>query len=205
MSDIHVRQRNDILWLILDRQQHNGLTIGMLDQLTSALARAVDKPPHLIVITSTGDASFCSGAVLSSGGSDDRKEVLHQTLLMAARETSDALSRVRAVGITTVALVKGATYGAGCELAALCDVVFARDDARFRLPSVDTQIFPTTLSTVLPAIIGQEATTRYSQSGEIMSACEAMHLGLAHQVIASQRFVQDAEELLTVLAATTTI
>lgn len=198
MSDVHVRQRNDMLWLILDRQPQNDLTIGVLDQLTLALVKALNKHPRLIVITGTGDEAFCSGIALS-----DDANTLRHTLLLAARETNTVLTQIRNAGITTVALVKGSAWDAGCELIALCDVIFAREDASFRLPTADTAIFPTALSDAFPVAIGPEATMRYSQSGEILSAHEAMLLGLVHQVIAGPRFVQDAEELLTMLAMTT--
>jgi enoyl-CoA hydratase/carnithine racemase len=40
-------------------------------------------------------------------------------------------------------------------------------------------------------------------TGEIITASEALRLGLAHQVLSSSRFLPDAEELLTMLAAPT--
>jgi enoyl-CoA hydratase/carnithine racemase len=200
MSDIHVRQRNDMLWLILDRQPRNDLTVSMLNQLAAALVKAIEKRPRLIVITGMGDEAFCSGVTPSDG-----IDAPHQALLLAASEVSDTLRRVREAGITMVALIKGIACGAGCELVALCDVVCARDDATFRLPTASTAIFPTVLSESLPAAIGQDVTRRYSQSGETLSAPEAMQLGLVHQVIAGSRFVQDVEELLTMLAATTSM
>jgi len=37
-------------------------------------------------------------------------------------------------------------------------------------------------------------------TGETIDAREALHLGLAHQVLSSRRFLPDAEELLIMLA-----
>ena len=44
------------------------------------------------------------------------------------------------------------------------------------------------------------ATMRLMLTGETIQAAEALRIGLAHQVLSSQRFLPDAEELLTMLA-----
>ena len=195
MPDIHVRLHKELLWLILNRPPLNPLTVEMLDQLTTAMRNAVKQPPRLIVITGTGERAFCAGVDLP----DDSEE--HRTqLLRAAGDCCAAFEELHTYNISTVALVKGHTFGAGCELVALCDTVIAREDAQFRLPAVNAKVFPCAISVYLPASIGQEATTRLMQSGETLNAKEAMRLGLAHQVLPSRRFLLDTEELLVMLA-----
>lgn len=196
MSDIHVRQRKDILWLFLDKHPLNPLTVEMLEKLSLALQKAQRRRLRLVVITGMGEQAFSSGIDLP-----DDAEVHRQALLDAARHVSAALEEVRKQGIPSVALVKGLAYGAGCELAAMCDTLLAREDARFRLPAANATVFPNVVSLYLPRTLGQETTTRLMQSGETLSAQAAFHLGLAHQVLPSQRFLPDAEELLTMLAS----
>ncbi len=196
MSDVHVRLRKDILWLLLDRQPLNSLTTEMLDKLTVSLRQAITRSPRLIVITGVGERAFCAGVDLPDDSDKRRGELLH-----AARNTEVAFDELHVHAIPTVALVKGSAFGAGCELAALCDTVIARDDAEFRLPAINAKIFPGVLSIHLPAAIGRETTTRYSASGVTLNAQEALQLGLVHQVISARRFVLDTEELLVMLAA----
>jgi enoyl-CoA hydratase/carnithine racemase len=196
MSHVHVRSHKDILWLILDRPPLNPLTAGMLHQLNAAVQKTLQRPARLVVITGTGERAFCAGVDLP-----DDSEKQRQELLDAARETEGVLDELRKRSVPLVALVKGSAFGAGCELAALCDVVIAREDALFRLPAVNAKVFPSAVSVSLPALIGQEQTTRLVQSSETLMAREAMRLGLAHQVLSARRFLGDTEELLVMLAA----
>ncbi|HEU5226175.1 MAG TPA: enoyl-CoA hydratase/isomerase family protein [Ktedonobacteraceae bacterium] len=195
MPDLHVRLHKDILWLILDRDPLNSLTADMLGMLNTALRKATGQAPHLIVITGTGERAFCAGVDLPDDSEAQRIELLRE-----ARATCTLFEELRACGIPTVALVKGSAYGAGCELAALCDTVIAREDATFRLPSVNAKVFPSATAIYLPAAIGQEHSTRLMQSGETLNARAAMRLGLAHQVLPTRRFLADTEELLVMLS-----
>ena len=61
MSHLRIRLHEDILWLILDRPPLNVLNIEMLDQLTTAMRRAIKNSPRLIVITGAGERAFCAG------------------------------------------------------------------------------------------------------------------------------------------------
>lgn len=194
MPDIHVRQRNGILWLILDRHPRNMLTTTMLEQLAEALLKASNKPPRLIVLTGMGEDAFCAGVDLLADSTPAQRQALSQ----AAQKIDEALTIIHQQGIPTVALVKGAALDAGCELALLCETVFAREDAEFQLPGAQASIFPRSL-TRLPAVISSQEMEHLAKSAETVKARAAMHLGLVHQVLAPKRFLQDAEELLAML------
>ncbi len=185
MSDIRVRQQQELLWLILDRPPLNVLTPEMLKRLAEALRAAATHPPRLIVLTGTGEQAFCSG------GDDAHLVALRQ----AAEEMISALDEVRRKQIPTVALVKGLASGPGCELALLCEIVIAREDATFCLPEPAARLFSTALSTA----IGQEEAEHLLQQGVVLTAREAMHLGVVHQVVPRRRFVEDVEELMVML------
>ncbi|GCE18177.1 enoyl-CoA hydratase/isomerase family protein [Dictyobacter kobayashii] len=194
MSDIHVRQRNGILWLILDRHPRNMLTAAMLEQLSAALLKASNKPPRLIVLTGMGDEAFCAGADLP----DD--SIAHkQTLIETAHSIEHSMQVLHSQGIPTVALIKGATWGIGCELAILCETIFAREDTLLRLSTPGHSLFPRALTEILPTLIGKSETERLVESAETLNAHDAMQIGMVHQVLSPRRFLQDAEELLTML------
>ncbi|GLV57656.1 hypothetical protein KDH_44920 [Dictyobacter sp. S3.2.2.5] len=194
MSDIHVRQRNGILWLILDRHPRNMLTAAMLEQLSAALLKARNKPPRLIALTGMGEEAFCAGLDLP----DDA--IMHDhTLADTAHEIELSLEALQAQGIPTVALIKGATWGAGCDLAILCGTIFAREDTTLRLPARGHSLFPRALTTALPALIGEAETQHLLERSEPLNVADALSLGLIHQILSPRRFLQDAEELLTML------
>jgi len=195
MSFVHVRRQNNILWLILDRPPLNILSIEMLDQLTAAMRDAMKNTPRLIVITGAGERAFCAGVDIK-----DHLDGREVELLRAVHDNCAAFEELRAQHIATVALVKGHVFGGGCELAALCDTVIAHEDATFGLPEINLAVFPPVAAVYFPALIGYNATMRLMLTGETINAREAMRLGLALQVLSSQQFLSDAQELITVLA-----
>ena len=195
MSHIHIRLHRNILWLILDRPPLNILSIEMLDQLTAAMHDVIKHSPHLVVITGAGDRAFCAGVDIHDHLNGREKEMQR-----AVYDNCAAFEELRSKNIPTVALVKGHTLGGGCELAALCDTVIAHEDATFGLPEISLGVFPPVAAVYFPALIGRNATMRLMLTGETINAQEALRLGLAHQVLSSQRFLPDAEELLTMLA-----
>src|SRR5437660_6850550 len=196
MSDVRIRLHNGFFWLILDRPPLNILSIEMLDQLTTAMHDAIKHPPRLIVITGAGDRAFCAGVDVR-----DHLDGREKEMLRAVYDNYAAFEKLRSHHIPTVALVKGHALGGGCELAALCDTVIAHENATFGLPEVNLGVFPPVAAVYFPSLIGYDATMRLMLTGEIITASEALRLGLAHQVLSSSRFLPDAEELLTVLAA----
>jgi enoyl-CoA hydratase/carnithine racemase len=195
MPNLHIRRHNNILWLILDRPPLNTLSIEMLDQLTAAMRQAIKNAPHLIVITGAGERAFCAGVDIHDHLNGREKEMLR-----AVYDNCAAFEELRAQHIPTAALVKGHALGGGCELAALCDTVIAREDATFGLPEVNLGVLPPVAAAYFPSLIGRNATMRLVLTGEIINAAEALRLGLAHQVLSSHRFLPDAEELLAMLA-----
>ena len=195
MPDLHIRRHNNILWLILDRPPLNILSTEMLDQLTAAMRQAIKNAPHLIVITGAGERAFCAGVDIH-----DHLDGREKEMLRAVYDNCAAFEELRTRHIPTAALVKGHALGGGCELAALCDTVIAREDATFGLPEVNLGVFPPVAAAYFPPLIGHNATMRLMLTGETIHATEALRIGLAHQVLSSHRFLPDAEELLTMLA-----
>jgi enoyl-CoA hydratase/carnithine racemase len=195
MSHVRVRRHQDILWLILDRQPLNILSIEMLDQLTAAMHAASKNRPRLIVFTGAGEQAFCAGVDIQ-----DHLNGREVEMLRAVYDNCAAFEELRALRIPTVALVKGHALGGGCELAALCDTVIAHANATFGLPEVKLGVFPPVAAAYFPALIGYHTTLRLMLTGETLAAGEARRLGLAHQVLAEHNFLNDAEELITMLA-----
>lgn len=198
MSFVRVRHHKDILWLILDRQPLNILSIEMLDQLTVAMHEASKNRPRLIVITGAGERAFCAGVDIQ-----DHLDGREVEMLRAVYDNCAAFEELRAQHIPTVALVKGHALGGGCELAVLCDTVIAHEHATFGLPEVKLGVFPPVAAAYFPSLIGYNTTLRLMLTGETLQASEARRLGLAHQVLDEHNFLTAAEELITMLATQT--
>jgi enoyl-CoA hydratase/carnithine racemase len=149
-----------------------------------------------VVLTGEGERAFCAGFEAS------RQDAGQQSAppIAVLQEVYRAFADLAAAAIPTVALVKGQALGIGCELAALCDTLIAREDAEFGLPEIARGSIPALAAVSLPERLGPRVALRLMLTGERITAAEALRLGLAHQVLSSERFVSDAEELLLMLA-----
>ena len=196
-AQVHTRFRNDMLWLILDHAETNVLTLEMLDQLTTVLQRALKLSPRLVVLAGAGEQAFSVGSEAKAYSQAHAGE-----MLLSMTTNCAAFAALHAQQIPTVALVKGLALGTGCELAALCETILAHENARFGLPGISQGILSPVAAAYFPKILGYQTTMRLMLTGEKIGAEEALRLGLVHQVLSASRFLSDAEELLSMLAAT---
>ena len=90
---------------------------------------------------------------------------------------------LNAYQVPTAASVFGSCLGGGCELAVFCDLVIASDDAKFGQPEIQVGVFPPVAAQILPRIIGMKAAMELILSGKIVSAEEALRMGLINKVV----------------------
>jgi enoyl-CoA hydratase/carnithine racemase len=185
------------LWRIsINRPPLNTLDLMTLQGLLAALRQARAEPQtRLVVLTGEGERAFCAGFEAGQANAAHQKEYL-----AALQEVYRAFADLAAAAIPTVALVKGLALGIGCELAALCDTLVAREDAEFGLPEIGQGSFPVLAAAIWSRRLSPRVALRLMLTGERVHAAEACRLGLAHQVLSTERFLTDAEELLLMLA-----
>jgi cyclohexa-1,5-dienecarbonyl-CoA hydratase len=190
------QQRAGLLRLSINRPPLNILDLPTLQALNVALRRArADGQTRLIVLTSEGERAFCAGVDVR-----DHLPGKDADMIAAVQDQYRAFAELTAAAIPSVALVKGLALGGGCELAALCDTLVAREDAQFCLPEIKLGVFPPLAAALFHRRLAPRAALRLMLTGERINAAEAYRLGLAHQVLATDRFHDDSEELLLMLA-----
>lgn len=197
MEDALLTQlRAGLLRITINRPPLNILDLETMRALTAALRRArEDGQTRLVVLTSAGERAFCAGVDIR-----DHLPGKDAEMIEAVRQNYGAFAELAAASIPTVALVKGLALGGGCELAALCDTLIARDDAEFGLPEIKLGVFPPIAAALFHRRLTPRVALRLILTGERVSAAEAQRIGLTHQVLPADRFHDDAEELLLMLA-----
>jgi cyclohexa-1,5-dienecarbonyl-CoA hydratase len=93
----------------------------------------------------------------------------------------------------TIAAVRGAALGGGAELATFCDIVIAADDATFGQPEIKVGVFPPIAALHYPHRIGYPKTLQLLTSGEILTAADAVRVGLADRVVPAERLADAVE------------
>jgi len=165
--------------LTLDRPEVlNALDFALIAELTDALERLdADPACRVMVLTGAGDRAFAAGA--------DIPELAGQTSAsLAAGDPFHGWERIKAVRKPIVAAVRGFALGGGCELAMLCDMIVAGDDAQFGQPEIKLGVIPGAGGTQrLTRAIGKARAMELILTGRMLPAREAFEAGLVTSVV----------------------
>lgn len=180
-----VRRDGALAYVTLARPEvRNAFDATMIAELTAAFEElGHDVEIRAIVLEGEGSA-FCGGADINwMRASLDLDEE-------ANREDARALSRmfrtIDRVPKAVVARVHGAALGGGAGLVAVCDIAIASTDTRFGFTETKLGILPAVISPFVLAKIGTSHARALALTGERFDAARAMHVGLVHEVVASE-------------------
>ena len=171
-----------ILIVTLDRPQvANALNTQMARDLIDLFeGLALDAGGvRCILLTGRGDRAFCAGGDLKErrGMSDAAWNAQHRVFERMVRALVDC-------PVPKIALVNGAAYGGGCEIAAACDVIHAAAHARFAMTEVTLGIIPGAGGTqTLARAMGQRRALEVILTGTPFDAQEAAEWGLVNRVV----------------------
>lgn len=177
MSDLIVTRHGRVLLLTLNRPAaRNALNNGLLSELASTLeAAAVDSEISVCVITGN-ERFFAAGADLNEMAEKDLPATLNDI-------RPQLWARINAFSKPLIAAVNGYALGAGCELALLCDVAIAGENARFGLPEITLGIMPGAGGTQrLIRSVGKSLASKMVLTGESITARQALAAGLVSDV-----------------------
>ncbi len=155
------------------------LDMALLEELRAALGR-VENDHHCLIITASGEKAFSAGASVQDHLGD---RVV--TMLQRFHETFRILAKL---DLVTVALVKGAALGGGCELAMACDFVLASDRARFGQPEINLGVFPPVAAYQFSRQLAPRKGLELLLTGEPVDAAAAERLGLVNAVFPAAEF-----------------
>src|SRR5438046_3844299 len=167
------------------------LDIAMLEELRSALGR-VASDRHCLIIAASGETAFSAGASVQDHLGD---RVV--TMLQRFHETFRILAKL---DLVTVALVKGAALGGGCELALACDFILASDRARFGQPEINLGVFPPVAAYQLSRQMTPRKGLELLLTGETVDAAAAERIGIVNAVFPVAEFDSRSEEWLNRLS-----
>ena len=153
---------------------------------------------RVLIITGVGDKAFAAGA--------DINELRAQPSATAARHMSQ---RSHQVGLyiaqmskIVIAAINGFALGAGLELAMSCDLRLAADTARLGQPEINLGIMPGWGGTQrLTRLVGPGMSKLLNLTGEMISADEALRIGLVERVYPAAELMDAARALALQIAS----
>lgn len=188
--------RGRVGWITLNRPEAlNALNSVLVTELIEA-ALAFDASPEIGCIVITGsERAFAAGA--------DIKEMAEQgyadMFLGGPFPGWGGFERMRT---PVVAAVSGFALGGGCELAMMCDIILAADNAKFGQPEINLGVLPGFGgSQRLPRAIGKYKAAEMVLTGRMMRADEAERSGLVSRVVPAAELQAEAAKLADTIAS----
>ncbi|MBV9135246.1 MAG: enoyl-CoA hydratase/isomerase family protein, partial [Chloroflexi bacterium] len=170
-------------------KQLNALAGPMMRELVDALEGLdANQDVRAIVITG-GPTVFAAGADIN-----DMSDATPVDMLL--RNNVGLWDRLKKVSKPLIAAVAGYALGGGCELAMLCDIIVAAENARFGQPETNIGLMPGAGGTQrLTRSIGKFLAADMILTGRMLSAEEALQHGLAARVVPHELIVDEAVRL----------
>ena len=187
-ENILVETRGRVGLVTLNRpKQLNALNDALMNELGAALT-AFDADDGIGAIVITGNAkAFAAGADIGAMATWSYMDVYRSDYITRNWET------LRSIRKPVIAAVGGFALGGGCELAMMCDIVIASDDARFGQPEIRLGIIPGAGGTQrLPRAIGKAKAMDMILTARMIGAEEAERAGLVSRVVPAKSLVDDA-------------
>ena len=145
-------KRGPVARVLLNRPEViNAYNLRMRDELFETMEAVRDDPDvRVVLLGGAGSRGFCAGADLTEFGSAPS-----QVIARSVRWERDVWGLFLQIEKPLVVALHGHVIGSGVEIACLCDVRIAADDALFRMPEVALGMVPAAGGTqTLPRAVG---------------------------------------------------
>ncbi|MFP6557850.1 enoyl-CoA hydratase [Paraburkholderia sp. B3] len=187
-ENILVETRGKVGLITLNRPKAlNALNDALMDELGTAL-KAFDADEGIGVIVITGsEKAFAAGADIGMMASYTFMDVYKGDYITRNWET------IRTIRKPIIAAVAGFALGGGCELAMMCDIIFAADTAKFGQPEIKLGVIPGAGGTQrLPRAVSKAKAMDLCLTARMMDAAEAERAGLVSRVIPAADLLSEA-------------
>ncbi len=176
----------------------NALNRKTVEELGDALNHArEDGSVRVLILTGAGEKSFVAGADINELA--QRTPVDGKDFSLFGQEI---FHRLETMGKPSIAAINGFALGGGCELALSCTMRIASKNARLGQPEVKLGIIPGYGgSQRLARLCGKGIAHELILSGEMISADEALRVGLVNRVVEQVELIPTAESIAKKIAA----
>jgi 3-hydroxypropionyl-coenzyme A dehydratase len=180
-----------------DPGTRNALSDDLLEELIDALQNARDDAhARCLVLTSTHEKVFSSGGNLSGFAAD--AALVHKHF--ATERFPRAFRLLGELGKPSVCAANGHVLAGALGLALACDLIVAKEGARFGTPEINVGLFPFMIMALIYRNVGRKKTAELMLLGEQISAAEAERIGIVNRVVAPERFDAQVQEWAVKLA-----
>lgn len=173
----------------------NALCSKLVDELVDELS-TLDNDPEVGAIVLTGsEKAFAAGADIAEMADMEYIEVFQDKLFAPLRQMRNMKKPI-------IAAVNGFALGGGCELAMMCDIIYAGNTAKFGQPEIKIGTIPGIGGTQrLTQAVGKSRAMEWCLTGEPITAEEARDAGLVGKIFPAEELVDEAIKTATKIAS----
>ncbi|MGH2867390.1 MAG: enoyl-CoA hydratase/isomerase family protein [Solirubrobacteraceae bacterium] len=172
--------------IALDQPEtRNALSDELLTELIAALQEAGDDSAvKVVVLTSTHERVFSSGGNLTGFAAD--LALVHKHF--ATERFPRVFRMLGELGKPSICAANGHVLAGALGLALACDLIVAKEGARFGTPEINVGLFPFMIMALIYRNVGRKKTAELMLLGEQISAAEAERIGIVNRVVAADEF-----------------
>jgi enoyl-CoA hydratase/carnithine racemase len=176
----------------------NALSDELLGELIAAFEAARDDDAiRCVVLTSTHERVFSAGANLAGFAAD--APLVHKHFGTARFPRLFRL--IGELGKPTICAANGHVLAGALGIALACDLILAREGARFGTPEINVGVFPFMIMALIYRNAPRKKATELLLLGEQISAAEAERIGIVNRVFAPEEFDDGVREWAEKLAS----
>jgi enoyl-CoA hydratase len=186
-ENIMVETRGKVGLITLNRPKAmNALNDSLIDEVGAALGGfEADENIGCMVITGS-EKAFAAGADIGAMAGWDFMDVYKANYIS---RNWDRIPRCRK---PIIAAVAGFALGGGCELAMMCDMIYAADTAKFGQPEIKLGILPGAGGTQrLPRAVGKAKAMDMCLTARFIDAQEAERAGLVARIVPADKLLEE--------------
>jgi enoyl-CoA hydratase len=194
-TNILVDRRDAVGLITLNRPKAlNALNDELIAELNAALD-GFDANPEIAATVLTGsDKAFAAGADVKQMAEMDFAQAYESDFIAGWAKVAQKRKPI-------IAAVAGYALGGGCELAMMCDIIIAADNARFGQPEINLGTLPGAGGTQrLVRAVGKSKAMDMILTGRMMDAAEAERSGLVTRVVPAGELLDEALKIAAAIA-----
>ncbi|ORY87658.1 ClpP/crotonase [Protomyces lactucae-debilis] len=183
---LHSQPAPGVALITLNRpKQLNALFSPLFKELNACLAKTQDDAAVGAIVITGSEKSFAAGADIKEMSIKTYQEVASQDFLAS-------WGHLTSIRKPILAAVNGFALGGGCELAMMCDIVYAGDKATFGQPEIKLGVIPGAGGTQrLLRAAGKSNAMEIILTGRNFSAQEALSWGLVSKIFKPEELVDE--------------
>ncbi len=187
-----------IALLTLNRaEKRNALNPELIIELTEALNKAKnDKQVKIVIIKNSGTV-FSGGADLSH--LQKLQNYTYEENLADSLLLKNLFQQIYIHPKIIIAQVEGDAIAGGCGLVTVCDFAFADTESKFGYPEVKIGFVPAIVMIFLIHKIGETKAKELLLTGKLISATEAVSIGLINSVFSKNEISNKVVEFATAI------